>query len=237
MSDEQWEELQEKFYTKQPITREREEWDRLFSKEALEKHERQREEKKKEEKTRKKKARMKIRAQQRREDKSQTKLTAFFAKKTNDDGFPLKHCKYHPDFKRHIYVPPGYGRTPQSTSAKDPSEKKGVFCEFCCHCLLSPCVAERFFDEAWDLSSNICKESKRTLRNFVIREQLTVFLQKKHDKLFKKRYSKKRPVLACIRRCVERDIPVYGKDDSDASSVSSKETASEESEPEMEYEE
>ena len=65
MSDEQWEELQEKFYTKQPITKEREEWDRLFSKQALEKQERQKEEKKKEEKARKKKPRMKkIRAQQ-----------------------------------------------------------------------------------------------------------------------------------------------------------------------------
>ena len=126
MSDEQWEELQEKFYTKQPITKEREEWDRLFSKAALEKQERQKEEKKKEEKARKKRARMKIRAQQRREDKSQTKLTTFFAKKTNEDGYPLKHCKYHPDFKRHIYVPPGYERIPQSTSANDPSEKKGI---------------------------------------------------------------------------------------------------------------
>ena len=52
-----------------------------------------------------------------------------------------------------------------------------------------------------------------------------------------KEVQQRRPVLTCIKRCVERDIPVYGKDDLDASSVSSNETTSEKSETETELDE
>ena len=45
-----------------------------------------------------------------------------------------------------------------------------------------------------------------------------------------KEIQQKRPVLTCIKRCVERDIPVYGKDNLYTSSVSLEELETEESE-------
>ena len=184
MSDEQWERVQDKFYASFPITDEMAGRDRLFPKEQKEEEERLHRAKK----TKKFRIRPK-------KDTSQTKLKSFFSQKTNKDGYPLHHCRYHPELKVYIYVPPGYGE--QSIL-----EQKPVFENFCHHCMLAPCLTETYHYNASNYAKEMTKDPKADVPNSMLRAGTEVFLQKIHCKLFKKRYSKKMPVLTCVKEHV-----------------------------------
>jgi hypothetical protein len=190
MSDAKWEGVKDKFYASFPITDEKVEWELLFSKEQKEKEERHERERLNMLKRRKK---FKIKP---KKDTSQTKMKAFFAQKTNKDGYPMHHCRYHPELKEHIYVPPGYGR-PCIRGIKP-----ALFEAFCHHCMLAPCVTEHYHYDASQYAIDMTKDLKVDVPNSVLRAGTAVFLQKKHCKLFKQRYSKKMPVLTCINEHV-----------------------------------
>ena len=186
MSDEQWERVQDKFYASFPITDEMAGRDCLFP----------REQKEKEELINKVKKTKKFRIKPKK-DTSQTKLKSFFAQKTNKDGYPMQHCRYHPELKEYIYVPPGYGGPPCVLG-----QKPALFEAFCHHCRLAPCLTDAYHYDASNYAKDLTKDSKADAPNSVVRAGTAVFLQKKHCKLFKKRYNKKMPLLTCIHEHV-----------------------------------
>ena len=200
--DEHWEDVLENFYGSEAEPEESATWDRLFKKNADKEEQKM--------KPKKKKTKVKVKKEP-KHSRGQTKLPSFFATKTNDDGYPMHHCKFHPELQRHVYIPPDYG------CEKHHLRKPDLFGRFCYHCMLSPCVAEHYHYEAFEFSVKMAKSSKYKTLKSVVRRETELFLQKKHCKLFKKRFSKKREVLKCIRNHVAEVIPVYGKDDNDSS--------------------
>ena len=195
MSDDQRDEFQDKFYASLPMTDARAEWDRLFcqpvSKDQPKKSGRKACAKKK---STKRKAR-------------QTKIKKFFKPELNDDGYPISQCRYHPDLQKHVYAPVDYGNNHLS------NEK--IFKDLCHHCMLSPCIVQEHYYDAWSLSWNKSRNSKEKLANSTIRAEIQEFLQKKHCKWFKKCYSKKRPVPGCIKKHVAQELHVYGYNETD----------------------
>ena len=169
---------------------------------------------------RKKKSRMKIKLK--RVDPMQMKIKTFFLTKNNDDGYPLHLCKYHPALKEYVYVPPGY-------LGEGLLRQKWDHTKFCNHCRLAPCVTEQHYYDAFSHSYNMTKNSKTKIPNSVIRTETAEKLQKIHCKWFKKRYSKKRPVLTCILRHVNNDLVCQGIRDDESNSEESSDSDSEES--------
>jgi TatA/E family protein of Tat protein translocase len=133
-----------------------------------------------------------------KKDTSQKKLHNFFSQKTNKDGYPLHHCRYHPELKEYIYIPPGYGRP------YDSNRQPALFESFCNHCMLAPCLTDHLHYDAQKYAKDMAKkDAKVDVPNSELRASTAVFLQTKHCKLFKKRYSKKLPILTCINEHVK----------------------------------
>jgi len=63
----------------------------------------------------------------------QTKLKDFFPKKTNGEGFPMKHCRYVVEEGTHVYFPPTYPPVDYKPYGKP---------AYCTSCRLCPCIMD-----------------------------------------------------------------------------------------------
>jgi hypothetical protein len=153
----------------------------------------------------------------------QTKLKQFFKPKTNNDGYPMRFCRYHPILDTNVFCPPGYGIGHK--------HKQDVFMQhFCLDCMLSPCITKEYYNQAWDFSYQMTRHAAGTISNAVVRTETAVFLQKEHCKLFKKRYGKKKQIPGCIVRHTAKELLVYGCDNSDLDATGSDTSGSSDSE-------
>ena len=149
----------------------------------------------------------------------------FFKPKTNQDGYPMSHCRLHPALQTQVYCPPGYGNSHKSN-------QELFLKHFCLHCMLSPCITEEYSGKACSFSYDMTSNSNHKVSNAVVRSETAIFLQKEHCKLFKRRYGKNKEIPLCIWNHVETDLFVYGWDgewDGEEESLSS------EDEQEIEY--
>lgn len=69
-----------------------------------------------------------------RKKNPQTKLKAFFSPKTNEEGFPMKFCKYVNEEKKFVYFPPSYPPDSYKEYTAKPS--------YCLSCRLQPCIQD-----------------------------------------------------------------------------------------------
>ena len=217
LSDKEWEKVEDKFYETLPISEAKMELELRTANQA-------KIDQAKKAKPKKKKSRMKIKKDP-KDDPKQPKLTAFFLLKKNEEGYPLHLCKYNKELREHVYAPRGY----QDLSML----RKGAQQGFCHHCRLEPCVTEQHYYDAYGHARKMAKESEKLPSKTEVRAETAVVLQKIHCKWMKKRYSKKKPILTCIKQHVNNVLINPGYSESDLSSEDSSDSSDSEEEAEL----
>ena len=185
MTEDQRERAMERYYSSLPMTKEKEEWFALFSPTV------DPAQPKKDKKSVKKK-----------KPNLQPKINKLFEHEKNKDGYEMRFCKYQPEVGDYVYVPPGYGKI---------SAKKKLSCHFCVDCQLSPCITQEFLGETHDKAVRLELYSNKEPPE--IRRVISVDLQRKHCKYFKRRFLRHcKP-----QRCVEKYVASWFPDNNDDS--------------------
>jgi hypothetical protein len=174
-----------KYYDSQPMTKDKEEWYSRFSSVGDDSNDNG--------KPKRKKA-----VSKKKKPNPQPKINKVFEQKKNRDGYLMRHCKFQPEVGDFVYVPPKYG---------DISAKKKLSCDFCCHCQLSPCLTQEFLGETHDKAIRL--ELYGDKEPTEIRQIISEDLQRKHCKLFKRRYNRRTK----SQRCIEKYVNSWFADD------------------------
>lgn len=136
----------------------------------------------------KKKLERPVRYQNPKQRKKQTKnlqpkINKCFQQAKNEDGYPLKHCRYEPAEDRMVYRPPGY--------AEDYRGERF----HCTDCHLNPCVVFLHDKEFKKLENSLDRQNTAAAK---VAAECEKFFTRRHCKYMKKRYSKKVVVPQCI---------------------------------------
>lgn len=141
----------------------------------------------------------------------QKKMRQYFTAKKNVQGYPMRLCKYQPSEGEHMYHPPGHGKLHGSSCLYKLSPAS-----YCKHCKLEPCISVEYSEEMFTMGAQMVVGDGKSESDAgaVISEEL----QKKHSKLFKLRYSKRRSMpTQCMLDFVSRHYSDPGAEsDSDS---------------------
>ena len=129
-----------------------------------------------------------------RKKNPQPKMKDLFPIKVNEDGFPMKHCKYEPLEGWFVYRPPGYGCKKPTTRGNNKSA--GAIAGHCTSCHLKPCITKEFHNDSTDLWLDM--SIKLLKPDAECSASVAEFLTKKHCQLFKWRYRKNLKSPRCI---------------------------------------
>lgn len=201
MSDKQWDDAMDRFYDSFPMTKERAQWYDLFHPSGGNKKAASPLRKKKplsSKKTAQSKTKKTIPAKKNKAIQ-QPKKSNPFAEKKNKQGFPMKFCKFQPEVGEFVYIPPSYGGK---------AAEKDLTIRWCRHCKLSPCVTVEYYTEMCKKGSDM--ENYDEVEPADIRVAISEELQKRHCKLFQKRYTKRTKPVECVTKFVEWWWPDYG---------------------------
>ena len=128
-------------------------------------------------------------------------LKSYFKPKKNFQGKNLKYCKYRHEVKAKVYVP---GVTKHGLEYGANWAKKGRSVDFCCDCLLAPCISKEYRGDIVNLSS----ELSELWGSDEATEKVEQMMRMKMTFWFGSRCVSKLPTPPCIRRAIDKELSV-----------------------------